>query len=190
MMTSHIPTLKLHATPRTPERRCSVKEASPVAASTVEDDLNAWIARFQALFGEVTSPTIVQTLPRKDVVSSQNANHATCSPVIGPLQKLGTILFPEHPVSSTAYVLLIAELLGEEVELCWPLSKENSGPPGPELRDFKRFHHQVWKMFESAEDLMTDEYLEVCFFPVHANLWELTIVHRYSTDAIVTPSAA
>ena len=60
-----------------------------------------------------------------------------------------------------AHVLLTTESSPEEVELCWPLSKEMEGPPGQDLTDFKQFHHQVWKMFESAEDLMTDEYLEV-----------------------------
>jgi hypothetical protein len=60
-----------------------------------------------------------------------------------------------------AYILLAAELLNEEVELCWPLSKETDGPPGPDLADFKQFHYRVWSMFQSAEDLMTDEYLEV-----------------------------
>ena len=60
-----------------------------------------------------------------------------------------------------AHVLLTTESSPEEVELCWPLSKETEGPPGQDLTDFKQFHHQVWKMFESAEDLMTDEYLEV-----------------------------
>ena len=77
-----------------------------------------------------------------------------------PVQKPGTILLPEYPVFGTAYVLPTSEVLDEEVELCWPLSKETSGAPGPELGDFKRFHHRVWRMFESAEDLMTDEYLE------------------------------
>ena len=82
------------------------------------------------------------------------------SRLILPAQKPGTILLAEYPVFGIAYNLPTIEVLDEEVELCWPLSKESSGPPGPELGDFKRFHHRVWKRFESAEDLMTDEYLE------------------------------
>lgn len=91
--------------------------------------------------------------------SEQHANHCMSSRL--PVQKSGTILLPEYLVFGTAYILPTAELVDEEVELCWPLSEETSGPPGPELEAFKRFHHRVWKMFESAEDLMTDEYLEV-----------------------------
>ena len=185
-MTSQIPTSKLHITPRTPERRRPVKGASLVAASTVEDDLKTWIARFQ---GEVIPPTTVQALPRK--ASQKRANNSKSSPPTVPVQQSGTILLLEYPVFRTAYVLLTSGLLDEEVELCWPLSIENSGPPGPELDDFKIFHHRLWKMFESAEDLMTDEYLEACFSTVQlARFWKLTIVNRYSADVIVTPSAA
>ena len=60
-----------------------------------------------------------------------------------------------------AHILPTTEPLDEEVELCWPLSKETEGLPGRDLTKFKQFHHQVWRMFESAEDLITDEYLEV-----------------------------
>ena len=75
--------------------------------------------------------------------------------------------------------------------MCWPLSIENSGPPGPELHNFKIFHHRLWKMFESAEDLMSDEYLKARFSAVQlGRFWELTIVNRYSANVIVTPSAA
>jgi hypothetical protein len=160
-MTSQIPALKLHTTPRTPDRKRPIKGASLVAASTVDEDLKTWMARFQGVFGEVTTPTTVQSLPRKAVISSQeHANHSKSSPL--PVQKPGTIFLPEYPVFRTAYVLHTAELLNEEVELCWPLSKATSGLPGPQLDAFKVFHHRVWKMFESAEDLMTEEYLEAC----------------------------
>ena len=91
----------------------------------------------------------------------QRANHLMPSQLPLPSQKPGTVLLPEYPVFGTAHILPTVELVDEEVELCWPLSKETSGPPGPELADFKRFHHRVWKLFESAEDLMSDEYLEV-----------------------------
>ncbi len=92
--------------------------------------------------------------------SEQHANHSVSSRLTLPVQKSGTILLPEYLVFRAAYTLPTAELVDEEVELCWPLSKETSGPPGPELAAFKRFHHRVWKMFETAEDLMTDEYLK------------------------------
>jgi hypothetical protein len=162
-MTSQIPALKLHTTPRTPDRKRPIKGASLIAASTEDDDLKTWMARFQELFGEVSTPMTVQSLPRKAVISSQkHANHSKSSPPTLPVQTSGTNVLPEYPVFGTAYVLHIAELLDEEVELCWPLSKETSGLPGPELNNFKILHHQVWKMFESAEDLMSDEYLEAC----------------------------
>ena len=160
-MTGQIPALKPHTTPRTPKRKRLVKGSSLIAASTVDDDLKTWMAQLQEFFGEVTPPTSVQALPRKVVTSShESANHSKYSPLRLPVRKSGVILFPECLVPRTAYVLHTAEPLDEEVELCWPLSKETSGLSGPELDDFKRFHHRAWKMFESAEDLMTDEYLE------------------------------
>ena len=117
-MTSHIPTLQLSATPRTPERRRPVKGASLVVASSVEDQLRALKAYSAELY--------------------------------------------DQPISNTSVRSPIREPLDEECELCWPLTKETEGPPGPELAEFKQFHYQVWKRFSSAEDLMTDEYLEVC----------------------------
>ena len=73
-------------------------------------------------------------------------------------------------------------------ELCWPLSKETEGLPGSELADFRRLHHQVWKMFEPAEDLMTEDYLAVLSTSFSLQvMWELIIAERYS--AAVTARA-
>src|SRR5258706_11117672 len=124
-MTSHIPTLKPHATPTRP-----VKGASLVAGSTQEDDQKTWMARLQGPFDEVIPPTTVQALPRKPVMSSeQHANHSVSSRLTLPVQKSRTILLPEYLVFRAAYTLPTAELVDEDGELCWPLSKETSGPP-------------------------------------------------------------
>ena len=105
------------------------------------------------LFDEVTPP-VIQTPPEELVESNQKcAKH--------PLSNIPGMILPGRSATSMAHVLLTAESLDEKVELCWPLSKETEGPPGPRLAAFKQFHYRVWKMFGSAEDLMTDEYLEV-----------------------------
>jgi hypothetical protein len=151
-MSSQIPIHHLPATPKTPKRRCRAQEANVAAASPLgDDDLRTWVAE---LFGEVTPPVSLQTPPEELVESYQKCAKPPLSNMPGMILRGGS-------VTSMAHVLLTAESLDEEVELCWPLSKEIEGPPGPQLAAFKRFHYRVWKMFGSAEDLMTDEYLEV-----------------------------
>ena len=151
-MTTRNTIFSLPATTSTPERRSPARGANSVAASAVEDGLQALKAYYSGPFGEAKQPI---RSPQKRAMHSGGSTPPNVVPVSGMIP-----LF-EHPIYCMAHVLLTTESSPEEVELCWPLSKDMEGPPGQDLTDFKQFHHQVWKMFESAEDLMTDEYLEV-----------------------------
>ena len=186
-----MPSLQSSAIHKTPERW---RPANVATASAVEDDLEGWMAYIAEFFGEVGPPATETAHLRQPInPSGTRTKPAGELPLIKPvpliLPKSGTTLLSEHLVSSVAYVLVTAEPLDEEVELCWPLSAETEGQPGPELAEFKRFHYEVWKRFGSAEDLMTDKYLEVRSATFGPQIFgEFTIAHRYSAAVTAKPS--
>ena len=136
-----------------------------VAAFPGESDIQTWKMHFPELFGKDVPPTTGQALSGTLIVPSRKRAKRAEDPLLAravPVLKSCMSLLLKRPVPRMAYIILATEPLDEEVKQCWPLSAEIEGPPGPELADFKQFHHQIWKMFKSAEDLMSDEYLEVC----------------------------